>query len=165
MIIKLHGETTMNKLPKVLKEVIEDIQSRAGIEQSEFTLKDAELGVLFNVNGEKMMLSSEIDGTVEPFMVHVELDAKGNIKVKKDNEEESFLDEYSKAIAKGLESPTTKEIESVFNDEDLIEYDSESGGDLVAIHYKHKIEKDLSVIRYYRNGILVGETGYKKKEA
>lgn len=165
MIIKLHGETTVNKLTKIIKEVVTDIQKRAGLEENKFTLKDVELGVLFNVNGEKMMLSSEIDGVSEPFAVHVELDEKGNIKRTVDNEEESFLDDYSRAIAKGLESPTTEPIESTFNDGDLVEYDAESGGDLVALHYRHKTEAGLFVIRYFRNGILVGETGYKKKEA
>lgn len=164
MIIKLHGETSLNKLPKILKEVITDIQKRANIEETKFSVKDAELGILFTVNGEKMMLSSEIDGVIEPFKVHVELDAKGNVVKKKDNEEESLLDDYSRAIAKGLESPTTEEIESVFNDEDLIQEHEESGGDLVAKYYKN-IATGEHVIRYYRNGILVGETGYKKKEA
>lgn len=164
MIIKLHGETSINKLPKILKEVVENIQTRAGLDESKFTIRDAEVGILFNVNGEKMMLNSEIDGVVEPFTVVVELDEKGNIKIAKDNEEESFLDDYSRAIAKGLESPTTEPIESVFNEEDLEEYDSESGGDLVAIHYRHKTEDGMFVIRYFREGILVGETGYKKKE-
>lgn len=164
MIIKLHGETSINKLGKIVKEVVTDIQARAGIEETKFTLKDTEIGVLFNVNGEKKQITVEHDGVQEMFVVHVELDEKGNIKRTKDNEEESFLDEYSKAIAQGLESPTTEEIESVFNDEDLVEFDSESGGDLVAIHYKHKIEEGLFVVRYYRNGVLVGETGYKKKE-
>ena len=110
-----------------------------------------------------MMLSSEVYGVIEPFVVHVELDEKGNVKRTKDNEEESFLDDYSRAIAKGLESPTIQEIMSVYNDEDLDCFDSESGGDLVAYHYKHRIEKDLKVIRYYRNVVLVGETGYKKE--
>lgn len=163
MIIKIHGETSVNKLPTIIRDITADIQNRAGLEGKKFNLKDAEIGVLFNVNGEKMMLSSEVDGVIEPFVVHVELDEKGNVKRTKDNEEESFLDDYSRAIAKGLESPTIQEIMSVYNDEDLDCFDSESGGDLVAYHYKHRIEKDLKVIRYYRNGVLVGETGYKKE--
>lgn len=163
MIINLHGETSLNKLPKIIKEIVSDIQNRAGIEDAKFNLKDVELGILFNINAKKMMLSSEIDGVVEPFVVHVELDEKGNIKRTKDNEEETFLDDYSRAMAKGESSPTTAEIESVYNDEDLIEYDSESGGDLIALHYKHKLEEGLFVIRYYRNGVLVGESGYKKE--
>ena len=138
MIIKLHGETSIKNLPNIIKDLITDIQVRAGIDPaSSITLKD------------------------------VELDEAGNIKGKKDNEEESFLDEYSRAVALGLESPTTEEIESVYTDDDLAEVSFEVGGDLKAIHYKHKTEEGLFVVRYYRNGVLVGETGYgeKKKEA
>ena len=164
MIIKLHGETSLNKLPKILKEVIADVQKRAGIEEPKFTVKDVELGILFTIDGEKMMLSSEINGVVEPFILHVELDKKGNILRQKDNENESFLDDYSRAIAQGLDSPTTKEIESVFNDEDLVQEHEENGGDLIAKHYVHTLTGE-NVVRYYRNGILVGETGYKKKES
>lgn len=168
MIIKLHGETSIKNLPNIIKDLITDIQVRAGIDPaSSITLKDVELGVLFNINGEKMLLSVEHGGVKETFTIHVELDEAGNIKGKKDNEEESFLDEYSKAVALGLESPTTEEIESVYNDDDLAEVSFEVGGDLKAIHYKHKTEEGLFVVRYYRNGVLVGETGYgeKKKEA
>lgn len=161
MIIKLYGETSLNKLPKILREVITDIQGRAGIEESKFTLKDLEVGILFNVNGEKMMLSSEIEGIVEPFKVFVELDEKGNIKNKKDNEEETFQDDYTRAIAKGLENPLNKEIDSVYNDKDL-EFDFEEvGGDLVAKYYTVKETGD-KVVRYYRSGVLVGEIGLKK---
>ena len=168
MIIKLHGETTIENLPKVISELIADIQLRTGIDPaSSIILKDVELGVLFNMHGEKMLLSVEHEGVRETFTIHVELDEAGNIKKAKDNEEESFLDEYSRAIALGLESPTTTEIESVFNDEDLILIDTEIGGDLVAYTYAHALEKDLTVRRYYRNGVLVGEIGYEgnKKEA
>ena len=166
MIIKLHGETTVEKLSVLLTEIITDIKARTGLDAAfNFNIKDAEVGVLFNVNGEKMGLVVEHEGVEETFTVHVELDENGNIKRAKDNEEESFLDEYSRAISKGLESPTTEEIESVYADEDLAEIWVEQGGDLKAIHYKHKNEEGLFVARYFRNGVLVGETGYKNKEA
>lgn len=164
MIIKLHGETSLNKLPKILKEVITDIQNRAGIEESKFNIKDLEVGILFNVNGEKMFLSVQHEGVKETFTVHVELDGKGNIKSNKDNENESFLDDYSKAVSKGLANPVTKEIESVYNDEDLIEESRIDAGDLVEITYT-EIFTGEKVQRYYRNGVLVGEIGYKNKEA
>lgn len=160
MIIKLHGETSLNKLPKILKEVITDIQNRAGIEESKFTLKDAEIGILFNVNGEKMFLSVEHEGLKEIFNVHVELDEKGNIKGKKDNEKESFADEYTKAVAKGLENPVTKEIESVYKDEFLKEESRNDVGDLVEIKYTEILTGE-TVYRYYRNGVLIGEVGHK----
>lgn len=163
MIIKLHGETSLNKLPKILKEVITDIQNRAGIDESKFTIKDAEIGILFNVNGEKMYLTVEHDGLKEIFNVHVELDEKGNIKTKKDNEEESFVDEYSRAVAKGLENPVTKEIESVYNDEFLKEVSRNDVGDLVEIQYIEILTGE-TVYRYYRNGVLIGEVGHKNQK-
>lgn len=163
MIIKFHGETSPNKLQKMIKEIVSDIQTRAEIEESKFTLKDVEVGILFNVNGEKMMLSSEIDGVKEPFKVHVQLDEKGNIKAKKDNENESFADEYEKAVARGFASPDYSEIKSVFLDVDLEFIDEVKAGDMTAKHYRHRITRE-SVVRYYKNGILVGEMGYKEKE-
>lgn len=161
MIIKLHGETSLNKLPKILKEVISDIQNRAGIEESKFTIKDAEIGILFNVNGEKMFLSVEHEGIKETFNVHVELDEKGNIKNKKDNEAETFADDYSRAIAKGFDATITEEIESSYKDEFLVEEERTDAGDLVEIKYKEIITGE-TVFRYYRNGILIGEIGFKK---
>ena len=164
MIVKLHGETSLNKLPKIIKEVVADVQQRAGIPDSKFTIKDVELGILFNVEGEKNYLSVTHEGVAEPFKVHVKLDKKGNVDMSVDNEKESFLDDYSRAVAKGQQSPAGNEpIESIFDDADLEEVHEENGGDLVAKYYEHKKE-DLFVVRYFRNGVLVGESGYKKKE-
>lgn len=162
MIIKVHGETSMNKLPKTLKEVVADVQARAGIPDAKFIIKDAEVGILFNVEGEKNFLSVTHDGVAEPFKVHVKLDKKGNVDTTVDNEKESFLDDYSRAVAKGEQPQAGYEpIESVFNDDALEEVHEENGGDLVAKYYEHKKE-DLLVVRYFRNGVLVGESGYKK---
>ena len=162
MIIKFNGETSLNKLSESIKEVVSDIQERAGLDASKIKIKDAQIGVLFKVGSEMNYLSVEHDGQREIFQVNVQLDEKGNIKKKVDNEEESFVDDYTKAISKGLESPATKEIESVFNDEELEKVAEEHGGDLVAIYYKHKVTGE-QVIRYFRNGVLVGEMGYKAK--
>lgn len=162
MIIKFIGETSLNKLPKIVKEITADIQSRAGIEGSKFTVKDVELGLLFNVNGEKMMLSSEVDGVVEPFKIYVELDEKGNVKAKKDNENESFMDEYSKAISRGEEKEYA-EIESEFEDSDLEEVEVIEAFDMKEVKYRIKGSDEMAV-RYYKNGLLVGEYAYKQKE-
>lgn len=163
MIIKLHGETSLSKLPKIIKEVVTNIQERAGIDASKFTVKDAEVGILFNVEGTKSMISVEHDGVAETFQVHVKLDSKGNVEAEVDNEKESFLDDYTRAVAKG-EQPVVgvNPIESVFNDADLEEVGVENGGDIVAKYYDHKKE-DLRVVRYYRNDVLVGEAGYKQE--
>lgn len=164
MIVKFHGETSLNKLPKLVKEIVENVQERSGLEKNRFTLKDVELGILFNVSGEKMMLNSYIGEDSEPFTVHVQLDKKGNIAVRKDNEKESFLDEYSKAVKKGLDTVVDTEIDSVFTDEQLELKDTEELGDLVVKSYVLRDNKEEYVIRYYRNDKLVGETGFKSKK-
>lgn len=160
MIIKLNGTTSLNKLPKIIKEVVTDIQNRAGLSSSSYKVKDVELGVLFKVNGEEMLLNTDIDGVKEPFKVVVALDEKGNIKAMKDNENESFMDEYEKRVTAGQEV-AYEVIESVYNDEDLEEIYSEDGGDIVCIRYKHK--NGERVERYYKNDQLVGELGYINK--
>ncbi len=163
MIVKLHGETSLNKLPKIIKGIVSDVQARAGVPDAKFTIKDVEVGILFNVEGEKSYLSVTHDGVAEPFKVHVKLDKNGDIDTTVDNEKESFLDDYSRAVAKGEQSPAGHDpIESIFNDDDLKEVHEEDGGDLVAKYYEHTKE-DLLVVRYFRNGVLVGESGYKKK--
>lgn len=166
MIIKFNGETSINKLGRLIQEVAEIIQEKAGLEKgTKIKVKDCQIGVLFEVNGEMNYLNVEHEGIKEIFQVNVELDKKGNIVKAVDNEEESFQDNYTRSVLKGLKSPAVGEIESVFNDEDL-EFVSEiNGGDLVEKTYNHKVTKEV-VIRYYRNGILIGELGFKpKKEA
>ena len=99
-------------------------------------------------------LNVEHEGVPEIFKVAVELDEKGNIKKAVDNEKESFMDDYSRARAKGVaDSIGRTEIESVYNDSDLDFHREENGGDLVC---------EL-VERFYRDGVLVGEAGYKVK--
>lgn len=164
MIIKLHGETSLNKLGKIIKDVTEDVQKRSGLESTKFKVRDCEIGISFNVNGESKILNVEHDGLQEIFKVHVKLDEKGNVDFKKDNEEESFLDGYTQSVLKDGEPVGTEEIESVFFDDELEFIREENGGDLVAKHYKD-LKEDLLVIRYYRNGILVGESAFKKREA
>ena len=108
-------------------------------------------------------LNVEHEGVPEIFKVAVELDEKGNIKKAVDNEKESFMDDYSRARAKGVaDSIGRTEIESVYNDSDLDFHREENGGDLVCKYYKHKQTGEL-VERFYRDGVLVGEAGYKVK--
>ena len=166
MIIKFSGETSINKLGKLIEEVVENIQKRAGLDSaSKIKVKDCQIGVMFEVDGEMNFLDVEHDGIKEIFQVNVALNEEGNIVKAVDNEEESFQDEYTRTVLKGLESPNVKEILSVYNDEDLKLVNKVDGGDLVEKTYNHKVTGEC-VLRYYRNGILVGEMGYKvKKEA
>lgn len=166
MIIKFNGETSINKLGKLIQEVVGTIQERAGLEKGiNIKVKDCQIGVLFEVNGEMNFLNVEHEGIKEIFQVNVELDKKGNIAKAVDNEAESFQDEYTRTVLKGLESPVAEEIETVYNDEDLKFISEVDGGDLVEKVYNHKITGEV-VLRYYRNEILVGEMGYTvRKEA
>lgn len=163
MIAKLNGEVSLSKLPEVVKEVVKDIQERAGLPALKFKVKDAQLGLVFKVGDEMHYLTVEHDGLSEIFQVQVQLDEKGNIKKAVDNEESTFIDGYSRAVAQGLESPAVEEIESVYNIADLEEVSKEDAGDLVAIQYSHKETKER-VVQYFRNDVLVGEMGYKEKE-
>lgn len=164
MIIKFNGETSINKLGKLIQEVAGTIQERAGLEKgTKIKVKDCQIGVLFEVDGEMKFLNVEHEGIKEVFQVNVDLDTKGNIAKAVDNEEESFQDEYTRSVLKGIENPLTEEIPSVYNEEDLEFITEENGGDLVERRYRHKETGEI-VLRYYRNGILVGEMGYKTKE-
>lgn len=164
MIIKFNGETSINKLGKLIQEVVKNIQERAGLDSdTNIKVKDCQIGVVFEVNGEMNFLNVEHEGIKEIFQVNVQLDSRGNITKAVDNEEESFQDEYTRSILKGLESPAVKEIESVYNTEDLEFKSEENGGDLVEKRYIHTKTGEV-VLRYYRNEILVGEMGYKEKK-
>ena len=164
MIIKLKGETSLNKLPQIIKEVVTDITARAGIEGASFKVKDAELGLVFKVGKEMQYLTVVHDEVAEIFQVNVQLDSKGNIEKRVDNEEETFLDDYSRAVAKGLENPTNEPIESAYKDSELKLIKEETAGDLTEKIYEViDSPENERVLRYYRNMVLVGETGYTTK--
>lgn len=156
MIIKFRGSASVSKITKHIKDITEDIQKRANIEASSLKIRDAEIGICFMIDGKPMMLDTEHDGIKEPFTVMVQLDDKGNIEKKKDNEMETFLDKYSIAVAKG-EEPHYKQIHTKFNWDDLELINTEHIDDRLKIkHYRH-ILTDEKVHQYYKDGILVGE--------
>lgn len=164
MIIKFNGEMTLNKLSKAIKEVAADIQKRAGLNpDTNLKVKDCQIGVIFEVNGEMKYLNVEHEGIKEIFQVNVNLDKKGNIIKKLDNEEKSFQDEYTRNVLKGLKDPSYKEIKSVYSSKDLTFIKEINGGDLIQKTFKHD-KTNETVVQYYRNNKLVGEMGYKAKE-
>lgn len=162
MIIKFNGETTLNKLPKLIKEIVEDVQAKAGIETAKVKVKDAQLGLVFSVGEEMHYMTVTHDGVTEIFQTNVKLDDKGNIERLVDNEESSFLDDYSRAVAMGQGSPKYEPIESIYNDEDLELIETENGGDIVGNTYTNKATGE-QVVRYYKDNILIGEMGYRTK--
>ncbi len=93
MKIILDGKTTLTKLPKILKEIIAEVQAKTGIGNAPVKLERAELNITFKVNGEEQYLTVNHDEIPELFTVAVKLDDKGNIEKAVHNENESFLDE------------------------------------------------------------------------
>lgn len=164
MIIKFYGEMTLQQLGCHLYEVIRDISKRAdlGIDANGVKVRDIQLGAVFNINGEHQYLTVDHDGLNEIFQVNVQLDKDGEIKKAVDNEKESFLDEYSKAVAKGEEKEYSV-IESVYDSADLIQIDELNGGDIVEKTFKHAVTEE-TVIQYYKNGKLIGEMGMAENE-
>lgn len=165
MIIKFNGSMTVDQLSTHIKQITSDIQKRAGIDRCDISVKDVQVGVLFHTQAgeEPQYLTITHDDVPEVFQVNVKLDDNGNIVRSVDNEKESFYDDYTRAINKGEDSPCITEIESVFMDEDLEQLDVVDAGDLKEIRYSVKDSDDI-VIRYYRNGILVGEAFLKSKQ-
>lgn len=164
MIIKFNGTMDTEQLAKNIESIVSDIIKRAGIESKDIKIKDAQVGVLFTADTNPQYLVVTHDDVPEIFEVNVKLNDAGEIDRTVDNEKESFQDDFTRAVANGEESPITEEIESVFSDEELEQTEIIDAGDLQEIHYKLKDTKD-TVIRYYRNGVLVGEALAKHKEA
>lgn len=159
MKIILDGKTTLTKLPKILREILTEVQARTGIENAPIKLDKAELTFTFNVNGEAQYLTVNHDGVAELFTVAVKLDNKGNIERAVNNENETFLDEYSRAVAKG-EIKEYEVIQSSYGDEELETVRVNDGGDIQEIIYRH-VETGDTVVRYIKNGDLVGELAFE----
>lgn len=164
MIIKLNGETTLDKLPQIIRDIVKDIEGRAGLDSTDIKIKDTQLGILFSVDNESKYITVDHDGLPEIFQVQVQLDEQGNVVKSVDNEKETFLDDYSRSVAMGTEAPCQVEIESVYQEKDIRIFDTFDYGDLTEKHYVHL--SGAKIIRYYRGSILVGEVGMdNKKEA
>lgn len=163
MIIKFNGTMTVEQLGKNIETVVADIIERAGIESKEIKIKDAQVGTLFTADTNPQYLVVTHGDVAEIFEVNVKLNTEGEIDRTVDNEKDSFIDDYTRAVAKGEESPITEAIESVFSDEELEQTEVIDAGDLQEIHYKLKDTQD-EVIRYYRNNVLVGEALAKRKK-
>lgn len=158
MKIILEGKTTLTKLPKVLKEVLTEVKEKTGLVDAPVKLDRAELVFTFKVNGEEQYATVDHEGIKELFTVAVKLDEKGNIEKSVNNENESFLDEYTRATAKG-ETKEYEIIQSEYSDTELETIRVNDGGDIQEIIYRH-IETGDTVVRYIKNGNLVGEVAF-----
>lgn len=160
MIVKFRGTQNLFHFVKNLDGIILDIQERAGLQEQPFKLRDVQLGIVFGEEGNEQYLTVEHDGVSEVFQIQVALNEKGEIDLQKDNQNETFLDDYSRAVSKGEASPVTEEIKSVFDDAELMETERINCGDIEEVHYT--TPNGTHVIRYYRNGVLVAEQGIKQ---
>lgn len=159
MIIKFNGTQNLFNFVKNLHEILDDIQERAGLEEQPFKLRDVQVGIVFGEEGNEQYLTVSHDDIPEVFQVQVQLNEAGQIDIQKDNQEETFMDDYSRALAKGEESHLVDEIQSVFEDSELEEIDRIACGDIEEVIYSSV--DGLEVHRYYRNNVLVVESAIK----
>ncbi len=155
MKIRIEGQQSVNKLGANIKEIIKKVQEKTGLDDLTCKIECAEVTVVFVKDKEPQYLTVNHDGVNEIFTVACMVDKKGNIEKAVDNEEKSFLDEYTRALAKG-EVKEYPVIESKYDDSELEEKAVTDGGDMREVAYTHKETGD-TVIRYYKNGELIGE--------
>lgn len=157
MIIKFKGGSqTLKQLEENINKVVYAIIERAGLEEGTgIKLRDVQVGVTLNIDGEDKYVTVDHEGVTAIFEVHVGLDEEGNIEVAKDNEVESFMDDYSRSVANGVEKEYDV-IESIYDMNDLKEVATLDGGDMVEKTFTH-VKDDSTIIQYYKNGNLVGE--------
>lgn len=155
MKIKIEGNQSINKLGANIKNIVKDIQERAGAENLPFKIESAEITLVFMVNGEAQYLTVNHEGVNEIFTVACEVDKRGNVIKAVDNESRSFLDDYTRAVAKG-EVKEYPVIESCYKDEELDKQAETDGGDMKEVAYIHR-PTGATVLRYYKNGELIGE--------
>lgn len=155
MIVRIHGELNVERFGKVLNEVLNDVLDR--LHAKGVTLHDPIIETAFNVEGfdTPVKMIVEHERGAEPFTIDVELDADGNIKGSKNNEETPLYNEVFHKMARGEEiALPTEPIESEYEDKDLEELDVMESGELKGIVYKYG---DNKVVRYYNEGVLVAE--------
>lgn len=164
MIVKFMGQQTTDQLFDNINTIMNDITSRTKLSSSGFKLRTVELGFVFNVDGEDKFLTVNHDGIEEIFQINVQLEQDGTIKKAKDNEDESFQDDFTRSVMRGedfmVDCPV---IESEYNADDLIELDRLDGGDTIEVRYKHKQTNEI-IYQYFFNNVLVGEMAVTNKE-
>lgn len=167
MIIKFSGECTQLQLNQHINTIVTDVVMRAGLELSAVKIKDAQVGVVMFIGGEPKYLQVEPAGVPEIFQVYVKLDENGEIEgAPVDNQDKTFLDDYTLAISKGETYNFNDPIESEYDAENLELVNTVDGGDLVETYYNIKegpYAGDL-VVQYRRNHVLVAEFRLVKKD-
>lgn len=153
--------TLVDKIKQVAVETAQKLEAEQDVKLNGFKIHEAEVTVKYDIEGvdEPQVL------TIEHHAGHPELftwllDAETG--EKSSNEGESQYDEYTVAKSKG-EDVQFKEIESIFNPEDLLLDNVEEFGDMAKETYNHVDGSKVMQIR--QGGKLIQEmTLIEKKE-
>lgn len=159
MKIETIGTVASTKANSLIKEVVTEVLEKANLpKDTKYKIRDLSCMVVFMVDGEEKALTVNHGGLDELFTVKTALDKKGKIDKSVNNSKTSFLDNYTRSVMKGEEMDYSqiKPINSEYADKDLeplsvLEVDGKAEK-----VYRH-LEKNIYVLRYYLNDMLVGE--------
>lgn len=147
-----------DKLQEVIRTTILNLQRDQDVEIEEATITEVQftVGVVPEGGDEPQVLTVEHhEGFPEMFEWIVDL-SEGKEATNKDK---SFQSEQQVAMAKGIHQHF-KEIESVYNEDDLKATSEQQAGDMAQVTYDHT--DGFQVVRIYQEGRLVQE--YKLSE-
>lgn len=148
------------KIAKVASETAHKLETEQGVKFTDYQVHEAEVTIKYSIEGldEPQVLTVEHhEGQPELFtwLLNAETDEKTS------NEDESQYDEYTVAKAKG-EDVKFKEIESIFDSEDLTFVSEEQFGDMVKETYNHMDGSVVVLIK--QDGKLIQEMTLTAKD-
>lgn len=165
MKVIVKGSINLDKLAQKLLEIADHTATKVmqdtGTKINSFSVHEAEVTFKFDVEGvdePQVMTVEHYEGKPEIFtwLVDAEADTTAN------NENESLFDAWTVAKAEGKELDF-KEIESEYNEADIICEDSESYGDMTKDTYSIVGSKD-KLVRVYQGNKLIQEYRLVAKE-
>jgi len=150
---EINVEVMTQKLVEIAQSTIERLEKEHQAKINGHSIHEVDLQIKFDVEGmdEPQMLTVDHNGVTEPFQWIVDLNEGKELT----NEHESMFDEYSKAMAQG-EEHQFKEVESLYNDADLLLEHTETFGDMKKEFYS-VAQEDYKVVRIYQAEKLIQE--------
>lgn len=156
MRIQTKGITTLSKVQKLIKEIVNETLIKANIDPDiKFKIEDFSCDVVFIVDGKDQKITVNHDGLPEIFTMGIKLDSKGNVDMSTDNSKKSFIDDYVRQEMTG-QVKEYQTIESMYSDTDLEELQTTQFGDVMETTYEI-VGTDEHLVRYYKNDNLIGE--------
>lgn len=156
MRLQTKGKTSVNKVTKIIKEVVAETLTKANIvDELKYKVENFSCDIVFIVDGAEQKITVKHNGLDEIFTVGVALDNKGNITKTADNEKESYVDKYTASEITGQ----PMELESIcsqYAEDEVEEISRVTEGGAAEVTYKIKAT-DETLIRYYKDDKLVGE--------